>query len=65
MRLEDCRPSPQQPRVLQGINKRGMAFRFALPPLEAGVHTLQAFVINPSGAFKQELNQSPLKFAEV
>lgn len=51
--------------VTQGTNKRGMAFRFALPPLPAGVHTLQAFMVNPSGAFKQELNQSPLKFAEV
>ncbi len=43
----------------------GVVFRLDLPPLVQGVHTLQAFVLHPKGDRKQELNQSPLQFAEV
>ncbi|KAL4449403.1 hypothetical protein ABPG77_007047 [Micractinium sp. CCAP 211/92] len=49
-----------------GRDTSGVGFVVPLPPLPQGLHTLRVFVEAPPmlGAFRQELNQSPLLFRE-
>lgn len=49
----------------QGAPLRGVGWSLALPPLAPGKHELRAFMLKPGGGYKQELNQSPVNFAEV